>query len=82
MLTKYCICTLQVVESFSDIQHFFSSTLLCAQLDNIDEQIQDALTKLVTMGYITMETGDDPNYQITALGRATFKGKSVTVHLH
>ena len=64
---------------YSELCAFFQSTLLYVQRDHahLDKCCQDSVGRLVSMGYVTMETGDDPTdstYMITSLGRAAFKG--------
>ncbi len=69
-----------MVQCFSDLQSFFTFTLLHAQHDHahLDKQCADAVAKLVAMSYITLEPSGDlreGRYLITPLGRAAFKGK-------
>ncbi len=69
-----------MVECFSDLQFFFTSTLLHAQHDHahLNKQCTDAVAKLVAMDYITLEPSGDlreGKYLITPLGRAAFKGQ-------
>ena len=69
----------QLVKSTPDLSSFLRSTLLYVQHDHnqLNQSCSHALSRLVTMGYIIMETDDtsnDSTFKITSLGKATYKG--------
>ena len=74
------------MKCFADVQKFFQSTLLYVQQDHtlLDRKCACAITKLVSMGYLTLEpiNGEvrESQYLITSLGRAAFKGQYITLY--
>ncbi len=71
----------QLVHTSQDVHNFLSYTLLSTQHnhDYLIESCDHILSQLVAMGYVAMETSSSSTcmpskLQITALGRATYKG--------
>ena len=79
--------SLQLVRGFHQLWSFLSYTLLYLQLDSelLRECCQQAVERLISLGYIRLEEGASPEhstYSVTTLGRATYKGQeSVLIHV-